>query len=69
MPTLTDIEYAWPLCMARVIERKGRQHGVHLTCFQRMRYDAAVNCWVCVACGNVDAGELVAARQMVARAA
>lgn len=70
MPTRTDMELAIPLCMRRLSEPKlgqSRQHGVHLTCFQPMRYDASANAWLCE-CGNIDAGELVVARGWLAAA-
>jgi hypothetical protein len=70
VPSALTLGYAIPLCMRRLIDSPSgqRQHGVHVTCFKPMRYDASSNAWLCE-CGNIDAGELVAARRWLADAA
>jgi hypothetical protein len=52
------MESAIPVCLRRIVPKA----GWHRTCFKAMRYDASSNAWLCV-CGNIEAGELVAARR------
>ncbi len=61
MPSAYTLQYATPLCFARTMVRNG-QHGLHFTCYRPLRYHAHTNHWYCGSCGDLTAGELVAAR-------
>jgi hypothetical protein len=62
MPSVNTLQYAIPLCFARRIVRNG-QHGMHVTCYRPLHYDAAMNLWRCGECGSSVSGYLVAARR------
>lgn len=70
MPSKDAIEYAKPLCLAKVMTSPRKpQHGVHHECYSPLAYHASENVWTCPTCGSVQLGEDVGARVNSLRAA